>query len=1743
MQNQRKLPSRIWAVILAIILVVGLMPTSIFAENPSEVTSDLNGKTVYINEEVKFTVTTTANDDATTPVLGYFAFSDWSAVESLEYWGVMEQAWLPLPQDTAFGPAATGFPMSDATSQFRVTLNKEGDYTFSVSMKKFEDSEELCRLDGSFSAVIHPSEVTTDIAEKAFVVGTAEEFTFTSIPYGHKDQMVFGKFTFSDWDAVSELKYWGVTENMWLTLPKDTLFGPAGTGFPMTNATSRFQVVFNKSGEYTCKVALVLASDTSVELSSVEKTITVTETIPPVVESVTGNPENWSQSATVTATVSDEGGSGIAKVLYSKESEYKDTHNMATKNEDGTYGFTVTENATYYIWAVDGNGNKSEAKPIVIDKIDTEAPELNVSASTEDWTNGDVTINVEVQEPNGVTVKYNTVDDLESATELTLTDNKGTITVSSQYNGQYYVWAIDTADNAVKSNITVKIDKTAPTVNIITVPSETPTNGDVVINGTAADDDSKLDKIVYSTGIEPEKAEGAAELKNDGSYSFTVTQNGTYNVWAKDNAGNYSIVATIAIGNIDKTAPGVDTIVANPNVATNQNVIISGTVSDTGTAGIEKVVFNTTGNYEDGMGTATLDDAGNYTIPVQNIADFDGKYYVWVIDEAGNKSERKEVVVKIDITAPVVDFAKADPDVATNQDVTISGKVSDAKSEIYNSGIEKVVFNTTGNYADGVQNATVDADGNYTITVSKNVEFNGKYYIWAVDKAGNVSENPVAVDVKIDTTAPVVDTIVANPNAATNENVTISGTVSDAKSEILNSGINKVVYNSTGEYGVGMGTATLDAEGKYTFTITEDFKGKYYVWTVDNAGNVSEAKSVDVLIDRTAPTGTITVQKENANTKEYEDWFSNSGSKENNATFVGRDFTKFHSNTTVKVSVSAVDTGISSDVKGIWYYKSNQILDADKLPTDPAAWTSYTDAREFSGNERFVLYFRVEDNAGNVTFLSTDGIIVDDKEPSGAEKEEIDIVIKPEDTNKTESGIYKGDVTVDITVFDPLFGANGDFSGLKEITYLVNTKDTDAKAEATLYGNVNLGQIVKDETTGLTAKWTGKVTIPAETFNSNHVYITVTAVDNAGNKRVTEYGPIAIDVTAPKINISFDNNEVDSGSYFKDNRTATITVTERNFNIEDLKLLITASEDGKIPTIVWGEPTFGDGNMDNTVYTGTVLFDTDGDYTFYAECKDKAGWTCGNDETSNNQVTYVDSREGVTTVTPNAFTIDKTDPVVTVKYDNNSAANGKYFLAYRIATVTIVEHNFPMDENGVVDIERVKFDITIARGETEPTITWQHDGDTHIATIAYKADGDYTFALSVTDLAGRVCADEAADYTNSIAPKDFVVDTDKSMITQSGVDNGVAYGYDATVIPSIKISDINLEDYTVTLTGIQKDATIDLTDKVNELLKGDYAGTQYVEGVFDIFAKEQGLDGIYTLKLTSKDLAGNEDSLEIVFTVNRFGSVYVYDQYLSNLIANGGSYVYSVDGDLIITEYNADKLLAGSLKIEITLDGKPLENVKYSVTPEINDSVTTGSSGWYQYRYTISKDNFAADGVYKISVSSEDATGNKPENSNYEGMDMAFRVDTTKADISSIVGLEKAIINAQNVTVKYTVFDTIGIKNIKVYVNGVVVSEITDFSADMNNYSGSFEMTENSSAQTVKIVVEDMAGNVITTDDADFSPAYDFNGSVTVSTNIFVRWYANKGLFWGSIAGVVVLAAIVIFLISRKGKGKKEIAE
>lgn len=507
--------------------------------------------------------------------------------------------------------------------------------------------------------------------------------------------------------------------------------------------------------------------------------------------------------------------------------------------------------------------------------------------------------------------------------------------------------------------------------------------------------------------------------------------------------------------------------------------------------------------------------------------------------------------------------------------------------------------------------------------------------------------------------------------------------------------------------------------------------------------------------------------------------------------------------------------------------------------------------------------------------------------------------------------------------------------------------------------------------------------------------------------------------------------------------------------------------------------------------------------------------------------------------------VDNIAPTATVQYNTpvNEAGGISYYDGNINATVTITEANFYAN-----DVQ-----VMVAKDGGAPyavTPSWTDNSvDTHTGTFTLTEDGDYIITINYRDKS----TNQMQTYTSN----QLTIDTDIQDPTYSinGVaktNEGGAYKNDATV--AFSFEDQNFDTKTIKLERTRFNSVEDVTDEFIRSSDTNKGGS----GSFEIPSEVEN-DGIYVLTISMTDKANHTTESSLKFTINRYGSVYEYSDYLTELLEKqyikiDGNNSAAITQDLVITEYNANQILTDSLNILITRDGEAIDT-QYTSNPTVDGNAGIGESGWYQYEYTIAKENFAEDGVYKITLTSayaaDDSDRNEstsvPENSmdaagNQILNTMDFTVDTTKPEIRNIVNLDKPIVNAQTLEVAYTIVDVGGLKSIEIIVNGSTIDTITEFGDNAFNYSGNFTLNESSAAQTVQIKVTDMAGNVTDTASDDFSTndLYIFNDTITVSTNFFVRWYANQPLFWGSIGGVVVLAGVIWFLIAFKRRKKDD---
>lgn len=732
---------------------------------------------------------------------------------------------------------------------------------------------------------------------------------------------------------------------------------------------------------------------------------------------------------------------------------------------------------------------------------------------------------------------------------------------------------------------------------------------------------------------------------------------------------------------------------------------------------------------------------------------------------------------------------------------------------------------------------------------------------------------------------------------------------------------------------------------------------------------------------------------------------------------------------------------------------------------------------EMTPNSRFIVYMHIVDNAGNEKFVSSNGVILDNIEP---EVETLAPTISISPSISSNNGIFNTDVPFSVTVVDPY--NNDVYSGLNNVSY-----------EIINMGNVTESGVLYSTTTPMIQKYENDSAIVVNSLenNGNDITVRISAADFAGNMSSRDYN-FAIDVTAPSIKLSYDNNNAQNSKYFKAARIATIEVTERNFVPDDFDLKLENAY-GPIPSIEsWTKVSEGTGNGDDTVWSATLEFSNDGDYSVGMSVTDEAG-------NGNSEFDY----EGTS---PLEFVIDRTAPKLTVVYDNNDASEGNYFADYRVATLTINERNF--SSNDVSTHLSAKLN---GADITAPGVSgWSGQGNVHTAEVKYNQDGDYQFNINYTDLAGNTIEEYAAD--------EFHIDKTKAKITIKGVEDKTSYS--GKVEPVITITDNNFsrKNTTITLTGAGRGSIKDIPALTTER-KIDNG----VEISFMNFEEKKEIDDIYTLIVSHRDLAGNETMSKLVFSVNRFGSTYEFSDATSSL---NNKYVNKNKvNDIIISEVNVAELTSHT--VTIYKDGIAI------VLQQGRDYNIERISGekWYKYVYTIFASNFTEDGIYSIKISSVDSAGNVADNTlDTKVKNLTFAVDNTPPEVfvTNVISGETYPVASLNAIISAS--DNIQVASLEVYLDGEKVqgwNEEQIKESLLNSEDLSYEILGNStSPHNMKLICYDKADN---STEIELEKFY-------VTTNILIRLLTNKLLVFCilTIIAAMLLLTTVVVLKKRK---------
>ena len=155
-----------------------------------------------------------------------------------------------------------------------------------------------------------------------------------------------------------------------------------------------------------------------------------------------------------------------------------------------------------------------------------------------------------------------------------------------------------------------------------------------------------------------------------------------------------------------------------------------------------------------------------------------------------------------------------------------------------------------------------------------------------------------------------------------------------------------------------------------------------------------------------------------------------------------------------------------------------------------------------------------------------------------------------------------------------------------------------------------------------------------------------------------------VDKTAPEIAVSYDNNTAANTNYYNTKRTATVRITERNFETSRLIVNMKASNNGERIE----PPSISGWTSNGGVNTATIEYENDGFYTFDIAYTDMAG---------NAAVDFPEQR----------FYIDTTKPVVSItKIVDESANNDMGNIGF---VVTVNDANFDVFKPSLSAVIRI----------------------------------------------------------------------------------------------------------------------------------------------------------------------------------------------------------------------------------------------------------------------------------------------------------------------------------------------------------------------------------------------------------------------------------------------------------------------
>lgn len=498
-------------------------------------------------------------------------------------------------------------------------------------------------------------------------------------------------------------------------------------------------------------------------------------------------------------------------------------------------------------------------------------------------------------------------------------------------------------------------------------------------------------------------------------------------------------------------------------------------------------------------------------------------------------------------------------------------------------------------------------------------------------------------------------------------------------------------------------------------------------------------------------------------------------------------------------------------------------------------------------------------------------------------------------------------------------GTDCDFFYRSDVAVLLTYEDNNIDASSV---------VVTDNGTPVAVQWTQVGTtnkyqaVYQATRDGAHT-IKIGATDKAGNKAEEKQIVFIRDTAAPVITAMINGGMVYNESMgvvdLTSNAVVSFSVNDTNEDVNDFNYQL-------IKTLPDENPVTADVLQTDNRSFG---YSDEADYVIKAYSVDKAG-----------------NRSAERTI---QFRIDKTAPELNI----TGTASGSTLNAGTTLTFSMTEA-FWRDASGTITITRKANDSTAE--SNYKTIDFKPTARVTTLTETLSETGEYKVTFTGKDRAGHTA--EAATYTVRI-------DTGKPVITLSGVSNN-----DKTTKQVEFQAQIEEDFYLTKSVSIQATRTYldpeSYKEKTEDLQITGYNPTAATTLIRNTFTE----DGIYKIQVICKDAAGNEDTQEVSFTIDKTSPV-IDPKVMSAYQGTLTSFAWDYDlNDIIydLTVCDTHMYLNGS---------------EYDGTSKVED------------------------GAYEMKITAEDELGNATEET------VNFNLDT-KAPTFIVTGVEDGEIkNAQ----------------------------------------------------------------------------------------------------------------------------------